>query len=60
MVPNLLLVRGDGTGTSANGVRNQGLPHADSMSDKDCKVIGGSSKENGVNKVHSEGVLGRA
>ena len=53
-------MRGDGTGTSANGVRNQRLPHADSMSDKDCKVIGGSSKENGVNKVHSEGVSGRA
>ena len=43
-------MRGDGTGTSANGVRNQRLPHADSMSDKDCKVIGGSRKENGVDR----------
>ena len=60
MVPNLLLVREDGTGTSANGIRNQLLTHADSMSDKDCKVIGGSSKENGADKVHNKGCLGKS
>ena len=33
---------------------------ADNTSDKDCKVIDGSSKENGVDKVHHKGVSGRA
>ena len=28
--------------------------------DKDCKVIGGSSKEIGADKVHNKGVSGRA
>ena len=53
-------MREDGTGTSANGIRNQLLTHADSMSDKDCKVIGGSSKENGADKVHNKGCLGKS
>ena len=55
-----LQVREDGTGTSANGIRNQRLTHANSMSDKDCKVIGGSSEENGADKVHNKGLSGRA
>ena len=45
LVSNLLQVREDGTGTSANEIRNQRLTHANSMSDKDCKVIGGSSEK---------------
>ena len=60
LVPNLLQVREDGTGTSANEIRNQRLTHANSMSDKDCKVIGGSSEENRADKVHNKGVSGRA
>lgn len=33
---------------------------ADNVSEKDCQVFGGSTKENGMDKEHGEGVSGRA